>query len=181
MRTGISILIPFIAALTACAPNSSSTEARRARAADGARIQLTDREGESVGTLTLAMESNGVRFTGRVHDLPAGQHGVHIHEVGKCESPDFQSAGPHFNPTARQHGPKNPQGAHAGDIGNIEVDQSGFADVSFVAKGVTLTEGTTSLLKPGGTSLVIHAHPDDLTSDPSGNSGERIACGVITR
>jgi superoxide dismutase, Cu-Zn family len=180
MRVEVTLLIASLVT-TACVPNSPSTEAQRARTADGAKIQLTDREGESVGTLTLAMESAGVRFTGRLHDLPAGQHGVHIHEMGKCDPPDFQSAGGHFNPTARQHGKNNPQGQHAGDLDNIDVDQSGFADVSFVASGVTLQPSATSLLKPGGTSLVIHAHRDDLQTDPSGNSGDRIACGVITR
>jgi superoxide dismutase, Cu-Zn family len=181
MRIEVTLLIASVLMTSACVPNSPSTEAQRARTADGAKIQLTDREGDSVGTLTLAMESGGVRFTGRLHDLPAGQHGIHIHERGKCDPPEFTSAGAHFNPTAREHGKLNPQGRHAGDLDNIEVDQSGFADVSFLATGVTLQAGATSLLKPGGTSLVIHAGPDDLKTDPSGNSGDRIACGIITR
>jgi Cu-Zn family superoxide dismutase len=181
MRIEVMLLTASVFALAGCAPNSPSTEAQRARTADGAKIQLADREGDSVGTLTLAMESGGVRFTGRLHDLPAGRHGIHVHETGRCDAPDFKSAGAHFNPTGRQHGKNNPQGRHAGDLDNIDVDQSGFSDVSFLADGVTLEPGATSLLKEGGTSLVIHAAPDDHQTDPSGNSGDRIACGVITR
>ena len=181
MRFEVILLTASALAIAGCAPQSQSTEAQRAGIGDGAKIQLTNREGDSVGTLTLAVASDGIRFTGRLHDLPAGRLGIHIHENGKCDAPDFQSAGAHFNPTGRQHGKKNPQGRHAGDLDNLDVDQSGFADVSFVASGVTLQAGETSLLKPGGTSLVIHADPDDLDTDPSGNSGDRIACGVITR
>lgn len=181
MRFEHLLLTASVLGLVGCAPNSPSAESQRARTADGAKIQLANREGDSVGTLTLAMESGGVRFTGRLHDLPSGRHGIHIHETGKCDPPDFKSAGAHFNPTARQHGKNNPQGRHAGDLDNIDVDQSGFVDVSFLAKDVTLEAGASSLIKPGGTSLVIHAAPDDHQTDPSGNSGDRIACGVITR
>jgi Cu-Zn family superoxide dismutase len=181
MRSELLLLTVSVLAISGCAPNGQSKEAQHARTADGAKISLADREGDSVGTLTLAMESGGVRFTGRLHDLPAGRHGVHIHETGQCDAPDFKSAGAHFNPAGRQHGKNNPEGRHAGDLDNIDVDQSGFADVSFLADGVTLEAGTNSLLKQGGTSLVIHADPDDLQTDPSGNSGDRISCGVITR
>lgn len=168
--------------ISACAPNSTSMEAQRARLADGARVELKNREGKSVGTLTVATQSGGgARFSGRLTDLSTGVHGVHIHEFGKCQAPDFTSAGGHFNPEGKQHGEFNPQGKHAGDIGNLRVDANGSAEVALLADAVTLGPGETSLLKPGGTSLVIHAGPDDLKTDPSGNSGDRIACGVITR
>jgi Cu-Zn family superoxide dismutase len=124
--------------------------------------------------------AGGVQFNGRLTDLPPGPHGIHIHENGKCEPPDFSSAGGHFNPSRKQHGEENENGPHDGDIPNVAVGMNGMAQVTFIAKGATL-EGARSILKPGGTSLVIHAEPDDLKTDPSGNSGARIACGVITR
>lgn len=168
--------------LVSCAPNSASTEAQRARLADGARVELRDSKGKTVGTLTVAMDpSGGVRFAGRLTELPAGPHGIHIHENGKCDPPDFASAGAHFNPEGKQHGDKNANGPHAGDAGNILVRPNGYADVAISVAGVTLMEGATSILKPGGTSLVLHESPDDSMTDPSGNSGARIACGVITR
>jgi Cu-Zn family superoxide dismutase len=167
---------------SACAPNSPSVEAQRARLADGAKVEMRDTHGKTVGTLTVAPHSNGgVRFTGRLHDLPAGVHGFHIHEAGKCDPPDFKSAGAHFNPSNKQHGEFNPQGWHAGDMGNVRVDAGGSAEVSLMNEHVTLGAGPDSLLKPGGTSLVLHADADDQKTDPSGNSGDRIACGIIVR
>jgi len=168
--------------LASCAPNSPSLESQRARLADGTHVELRDAKGHTVGTLTLAVQSGGgVRFDGRLTDLPAGAHGVHIHEHGKCEGPDFASAGAHLNLSGKQHGPHNPQGSHEGDIGNLRIDPNGTTEVSLVADRVSILDGPNSLLKPGGTSLVIHESPDDLKTDPSGNSGARIACGVITR
>jgi len=130
----------------------------------------------------------GVQFTGHLIDLPPGPHGIHIHENGKCDPPEFESAGAHLNPSGKHHGggpesPNNqsPNEQHEGDIGNLTVKVNGMADVAFIAKNVTLTAGPASLLKNGGTSLVLHADPDDMKTDPSGNSGARIACGVITR
>jgi superoxide dismutase, Cu-Zn family len=167
---------------SACVPNSPSVEAQRARLADGARVEMRDAHGKTVGTLTVAPHSNGgVRFTGRLSDLPSGVHGFHIHEYGKCDPPDFKSAGAHFNPSGRQHGEFNPQGKHEGDMGNVRVDAGGSAEVSLMNERVTLGAGPNSLLKPGGTSLVLHADADDQKTDPSGNSGDRIACGIIVR
>jgi Cu-Zn family superoxide dismutase len=174
--SGIALMI------SACAPNSPSVEAQRARLADGAKVEMRDGHGKTVGTLTIAPHSNGgVRFTGRLTDVPPGVHGIHIHEFGKCDAPDFKSAGAHFSPSGKQHGKFNPQGWHEGDIGNVRIDPNGSAEVSMINEGVTLAAGPNSLLKPGGTSLVLHADPDDLKTDPSGNSGDRIACGIIVR
>ena len=178
------LLVGSVAILfSACTPNSQSVEAQRARVADGARVEMRDANKKTVGTLTVSVQSGGgVRFNGRVSDLPPGGHGVHIHENGKCDPPDFKTAGAHLNLSAKQHGEHNPQGQHEGDIGNIRIDANGNAEVSLLAEKVSLEPGVNnSLLKPGGTSLVIHADPDDLKTDPSGNSGARIACGVITR
>jgi superoxide dismutase, Cu-Zn family len=113
-------------------------------------------------------------------NLPTGVHGIHFHQVGKCEGPAFKTAGDHFNPTTKQHGELNPKGPHAGDMGNVTVNEKGTVSVNVVAKHVTLKPGPTSLLQPEGTSFMLHAMEDDQKTDPSGNSGDRIACGVIT-
>ena len=113
-------------------------------------------------------------------DLPEGPHGFHFHEVGNCEVPDFESAGGHFNPTEADHGLEQDNGPHAGDLPNLEVGEDGIVDEEFVAEHVTLKTGeVNSLLQEGGTALVIHAEADDGTTQPSGNSGDRIVCGVI--
>jgi superoxide dismutase, Cu-Zn family len=107
-------------------------------------------------------------------------HGFHIHEVGKCEGPDFKSAGGHFNPSGKEHGKKNPKGHHAGDMENVSADPSGNAKGTFKLKGIALEgKAEDSLFRANGTSIVIHASADDHKSNPAGNSGDRIACGVI--
>jgi Cu-Zn family superoxide dismutase len=112
--------------------------------------------------------------------LPPGVHGFHIHQTGKCEPPSFTSAGDHLNPTHKQHGFYNPKGFHAGDLPNIQVAADGTVRADVESKNVTLKKGEpNSLLRKGGTSLVIHEKADDYVTDPSGNSGSRIACGVI--
>src|SRR3954447_15107478 len=115
--------------LSSCAPSSWSVEGQRARVADGARVELRDAKGQKVGTLTVSMQSGGgVRFNGRLENLPAGSHGIHIHESGKCDPPDFASAGAHLNVSGKQHGEFNPQGQHEGDMGNVKIDPSGSAE-----------------------------------------------------
>ncbi len=152
-----------------------------AQPAGQASAELRDPNGQVVGSATFAQEAGGVRVSAQVRNLPPGQHGIHVHVVGRCDPPDFMSAGGHFNPMNRQHGLRNPQGPHAGDLPNVTVDANGTATYQATNALVTLGPGGNSLLDADGSALVIHADPDDEASDPTGNSGGRIACGVITR
>lgn len=144
-------------------------------------VNLQNGQGQSVGTATLSAAANGVNVKLNVHDLPAGDHGIHFHQTAKCEGPDFKSAGAHFNPDGKKHGLQNPDGPHAGDVPNFTVDAKGKSKASVVAPNVTLTDGPHSVSTGGGTALVIHAKADDGKTDPSGNSGDRIACAVISK
>jgi Cu-Zn family superoxide dismutase len=138
--------------------------------------------GQPAGRATFMPEpGGGVRIELDYMGIAPGTHALHIHTTGVCEGPDFTSAGGHFNPTGRQHGTENPMGAHAGDLPNFEVDSSGGGHASVVASSVTLAEGENSLFHPGGTALMIHAMPDDNRTDPTGNAGARVACGIVQR
>ena len=145
-------------------------------------VELKDAQGKSVGSIIVTPKGSGVSLKLRLHDLPPGDHGIHIHQNPKCDAPDFKSAGPHFNPEGKKHGLESPEGHHAGDMQNFTVDAKGRSKVRFVNKDVTF-EGTDShsLFSNGGTSIVIHAKADDMKTDPAGNSGDRIACGAITK
>jgi Cu-Zn family superoxide dismutase len=149
------------------------------QAAKKAKADLLNSRGEPVGTATLSEKSNGVQLELNLSNLSPGLHGFHIHSVGRCEAPDFRSAGPHFNPEGKQHGWDNPQGHHLGDLQNLDVGPSGNVNIKILVPGVTLGKGANSLFHEGGTSLVIHEKPDDGKTDPAGNSGARVACGVI--
>jgi Cu-Zn family superoxide dismutase len=146
-----------------------------------ARASIKDAQGKEVGTATLSQQAQGVLIEARVSGLPQGAHGFHLHENGTCEPPSFDSAGDHFNPTGRKHGIEMPDGPHPGDLPNIRVGPDGSGRLSALNPYVTLGEGKTSLLGQGGRSLVIHSGADDYHSQPSGDSGQKIACGRIER
>lgn len=139
-------------------------------------IAVRDASGRELGNLAIDETPSGLAVTGSLLGLAPGDHGVHFHMVGKCEAP-FETAGGHWNPTTKQHGSANPQGPHLGDLTSITVGSDSTANVSLMSPGGTL-RGTNALLDADGASFVIHADADDNRTDPSGNSGARIACGV---
>ena len=155
----------------------------RAAGPKAAHADLVNAQGTKVGTAKITSAANGVKVSVKVAQLTPGEHGIHIHNVGKCDGPAFTTAGGHFDPTSAHHGVKNAQEPHPhlGDLENLKVGENGKASATFLISGATLGEGQNSLFHDGGTALVIHAKADDLTSDPSGNSGDRIVCGVIEK
>jgi len=174
---GLLLVVAAGMAVSGCA-GSMSERASPAPLAAGATLK--NKEGVQVGVATLIQMPEGVRISVTGYRLPPGRKGIHIHAVGQCQPPAFDSAGPHFNPMGKRHGHKNPEGPHAGDLPNMEVSAAGEGGIDYVDPLVTLRAGQPgSLVGGNGTSLVIHAGPDDEVTDPSGNSGARIACGVI--
>ena len=145
-----------------------------------AHAELSDAAGKSVGSATLTQTPHGVLIAAQLHDLPAGTHAFHIHAVGVCQAP-FTTAGPHFNPTNRQHGIENPAGMHGGDMPNVSVPESGATQFQLLSTMVSLDDGANGLFDDDGSALVVHATADDYKSDPAGNAGARIACGVVTK
>ena len=147
-------------------------------AAQSAKAALKDKSGKDVGTAELMQVPDGVLIKLALKGAPAGDHAFHIHAVGKCEPP-FESAGPHFNPTNDKHGILAGRG-HAGDMPNLHIPKNGELQVEVINAAITLDKSkSNSVFHPGGTSVVIHAGKDDYKTDPAGNAGDRVACGVI--
>ena len=157
-------LLPILA--TACAYDEPR---------GGVPMPLIGATGQSIGTVRAWQTAGGVSFRIDATGLPHGIHGLHAHAVGRCDAPEFTTAGPHWNPANRKHGTNNPAGPHAGDMPNVEVAANGTLGTTLVLPGASMA----SLLDADGAALVLHAAADDYATDPSGNSGARIACAVI--
>ena len=162
-----TLVLAATVTLAAAAPALSATAALKAA------------DGKDVGTVTLTQTAAGVELALALKGLPAGEHAFHVHAVGKCEPP-FTSAGPHFNPGLKKHGLKAADGHHAGDMLDITIPASGDLTTKIVNTDITLEKDKpNSVFHDGGTALVVHANKDDYVTDPTGNAGDRIACGVI--
>lgn len=177
MKVGLVLLIILSAVLmfgtTVCASEDP---------AYCATAVMKDAKGNIVGRATFTEDASGlVHIKVNVKCLTPGLHGIHIHNAGNCTGPDFTSAGGHYNPLEKEHGLKNPEGPHAGDLPNLKVGRNGRGCMNVTTDRVTLSPGPTTLFTANGTALVIHADPDDQMTDPTGNSGKRVVCGVIEK
>lgn len=146
----------------------------------GAVAKLTTADGKAVGEAHFMPTKDGVSMHVKVAGLGQGTRGIHLHTVGSCQTPDFASAGGHWNPAHKMHGADNPQGSHMGDLPNLVVKADGTGELSATIKGAQFDSSTSGFFDSDGTAVVIHAAPDDYKTDPSGNSGARVACGVVT-
>lgn len=162
--TVLSLLAAMSFAAPVLAQNGSAT------------ATLTDTSGVTLGTVTIMEMDGGLHLSGALTGVPNGEHGFHLHEIGQCDAAGgFESAGAHVNLDNHRHGTENPQGPHAGDLENITANDDGEATVDLHAAATSIA----ALADADGTALVLHADPDDYATDPSGNSGDRIACGVL--
>ncbi len=164
LLTAAVIVVPTFAAKCTCPP-----------------IQMINSKGEDIGNIVLQETPNGVLVSADLHGLPSGWHAFHIHQTGVCTTPDFKSAGGHFNPAGSHHGFLAENGPHAGDLPNVYVDESGTLKIQFLAESVTITEGPHSLLDADGSAIVMHEGADDYKTDPAGDAGGRIGCAAITQ
>ncbi len=172
----LAIAIGFLA--LGCAPASAKM---LGILKNNAKATLIDSQGRPIGKAeVVASKKHGLRFNVSVKGLPKGEHGIHIHDVGICEGPKFISAGPHWNPLAKQHGRDNPAGSHAGDLPNLLIKKNGRGALTFdIAEGQF--DQDKGLMDANGAAIVIHALSDDHRTDPTGNSGDRIACGIFVK
>lgn len=174
----LMMMLPLGLAVSGCATMSADGSPKPA-AAPMARAMLAAADGSPRGEATVTEAADGMHVVVRATGLTPGTHGVHIHTVGTCTPPDFTSAGGHWNPTGRQHGKDNPAGMHMGDMPNMLAGADGAGELEYIVPGGMISTGTMPLLDADGAAIVIHAAADDNRSDPAGNAGGRIACGVL--
>ncbi|SFA91542.1 superoxide dismutase, Cu-Zn family [Lentibacillus halodurans] len=165
------LLVFLFMLLTACQANDETSRT----------VEMYNSSGDMIGTVMLTEGDDGVDFKVKLEGLEPGYHGMHVHEYPKCDGPDFTTAGNHFNPDGNEHGLMHPEGSHLGDLPNIEADPDGLVDAELMLPEATLMDGKKSLLSGEGTSLIIHEGKDDGVSQPGGDSGTRIACGIIAK
>ncbi|RYG74506.1 superoxide dismutase family protein [Lentibacillus lipolyticus] len=158
--------------LTACQADNDETSRT---------VEMYNDSDDMIGTAKLTEAEGGVNVKLKLEGLEPGYHGIHVHEYPKCDAPDFKTAGNHLNPTGKQHGLMHPEGAHLGDLPNLEADSGGLVDAELMLPEATLLDGKKSLLNGEGTALIIHEGQDDGVSQPGGNSGARVACGLIAK
>ena len=156
------------------------TRAQPSTVAPALTARIINSTGAGVGSASLLPSSRGPLLVLKLQSVPPGTHGLHVHATGQCDTPAFESAGPHLNPANRKHGARNPAGPHAGDLPNVRAGADSMIDTTFVLAAELLAEGALGAGAPPR-ALVLHAQADDLATDPSGNSGDRIACGVLGR
>lgn len=167
------------AALAGCMTNDAAEPMADGAPMATATADIRDSAGRSVGTATASQSGDSIRVSIAGTALPQGAHGAHIHMTGSCVAPAFTSAGDHWNPTGRQHGKDNPAGMHMGDLSNLFIGTNGQGTLEYTIPGAWVAGGATPLMDADGAAIVIHAGADDYRTDPSGNSGARIACGVF--
>lgn len=155
---------------------NESAATNEAAAAPKARAEMTTSDGTSAGVATITQDGTGLKVSFMSQRLPIGPHAVHIHTTGKCDGPGFESAGAHWNPENKQHGTENPQGSHKGDLPNVTVAGNGTGSIMYTVPNATLAD----VLDADGAAFMVHADPDDNVTDPTGNAGGRIACGVLS-
>ena len=173
------LIVVLVAVLSGCGAMDAKVPVN-AESVKSVETTLVDTDGNEIGEAHFTEADDILTISLRAEGLEPGTHGIHLHEKAVCTPPDFKSAGGHFNPTDKEHGFDNPKGYHLGDLPNLEVGKDGKVSVKVSMHNVTLQLGKpNSLLDNGGSSLVIHAGPDDYKTDPAGDSGARIAFGVI--
>jgi superoxide dismutase, Cu-Zn family len=170
---GLVLTLLLLGGCSTVVPKTSAPS--QAPASAEVTTMLKTAQGEDRGTAVLRMTDGRMRLTVDAVGLTPGARALHIHNIGKCDAPDFMSAGPHWNPTSKQHGRDNPMGAHHGDLPNLMIGMEGRGSLTIDVPG-TMAE----LLDADGAAVMIHAQPDDYKTDPTGNAGGRIACGVLT-
>ena len=178
VTTSAGAMLAFVASACTMADQAPPT-AVQGGASAGATAELIDASGRKVGTATASQAGSGIRIRLETMGLPGGAHGAHVHMTGACTPPGFESAGGHWNPTTRQHGKDNPAGLHKGDLPNVVVGADGRGTAEYAIADASVTGGSAALLDEDGAAIVVHAQADDYRTDPSGNSGGRIACGVF--